>query len=377
MRELSISPVDAVFAGGSYPIEFLLLLERGLDTRRLRASIRSLARPFWPAFGALEADKIRFEGYDEARHYDEMRVGAGHDGSGTVAELTAAFSPFVPRDMPGLVFFRVLRLGRADALLFRMSHLVGDGYSVFFLLSTLAALSRFAAWPLASRVIPALARPKHRREARAVSRVASPSPAPLAASRPAGIEIVRVPRSELEHRCAASTASVGRRVSHNDLLAAMVLQLVAERQPSRFPSSIRLSIPVDVRRRVPAYGSRFFGNGLLFHHLDLDAQRVRALAPEALALEIRGSMPNVDPASYARFLERLSSELDAGPSRPIHPFDPERGCLVTNISRLPIQQLDFGRGRPSRVLPLTIAANSAAVLREDDDYVLRLVQPDP
>lgn len=375
MRKLSISPVDAVFAGGGYPIEFLLLFEKGLDTRRLRAAIPSIARPFWPAFGTLEGPEIHSESYDEARHYDEVKGGAELVSRGSVAELTESFAPHVPRDMPGLLFFRVIHLSEGSALVFRMNHAAGDGYSVFFLLSTLAAMSRFARWPLSAGVLAALARPCHARDAVAevpVTRIQKAGPVPKG---PPRVEIERVPRADLDERLHALGSADGSRVSHNDLLSAMVLKRVAASQPQLFASAIRLSIPIDVRREVPAYGSRFFGNGIFFHHLDLDARRVAAMAPEELASELRGAMPALDEAAYAEFLRQLAAEQATKGGRPQHPFDPARGCLVTNISRLPIQHLDFGRGRPSRVVPLTMVENSAAVLREGADYVLRLVEP--
>jgi hypothetical protein len=40
---------------------------------------------------------------------------------------------------------------------------------------------------------------------------------------------------------------------------------------------------------------------------------------------------------------------------------------------MPVQKLDFGSGGPEFVFLLTIGKNSAAILADKDDYLLRLV----
>ncbi len=51
MKAIPISPVDALFANGGYPIEFLFFYPDGLESRALRTALHRLARPLWPAFG--------------------------------------------------------------------------------------------------------------------------------------------------------------------------------------------------------------------------------------------------------------------------------------------------------------------------------------
>ncbi len=53
------------------------------------------------------------------------------------------------------------------------------------------------------------------------------------------------------------------------------------------------------------------------------------------------------------------------------PFDPARGCLVTNLSKMPAERLDFGTGGPAAIVPLTIEKNSAAILARGENFVLR------
>lgn len=55
----------------------------------------------------------------------------------------------------------------------------------------------------------------------------------------------------------------------------------------------------------------------------------------------------------------------------LRPFDPDNGCLVTNISRLPVARLDFGTGVPELLFPLTIEKNSAAIMADKQKFILR------
>jgi len=92
---------------------------------------------------------------------------------------------------------------------------------------------------------------------------------------------------------------------------------------------------------------------------------------QEVAIEIRKSMPPLLKETYIDFLKKLEEMLPAGKLDEFRPYDPERGCLVTNLSKLPADKLDFGTGRPKLVIPLTIEKNAAAILAKKENYVLR------
>jgi len=52
-------------------------------------------------------------------------------------------------------------------------------------------------------------------------------------------------------------------------------------------------------------------------------------------------------------------------------IDPRNGCLVTNLSKLPSDKLNFGAGCPELILPLTIEKNSIAILAKKENFILR------
>ena len=46
---------------------------------------------------------------------------------------------------------------------------------------------------------------------------------------------------------------------------------------------------------------------------------------------------------------------------------------MTNLSRLPVHNLNFGTGEADFIYPLTIEKNGAAILADKDNYLLRFV----
>ena len=59
----------------------------------------------------------------------------------------------------------------------------------------------------------------------------------------------------------------------------------------------------------------------------------------------------------------------------IHVTHPRDGLVVTNISRLPIQNLEFGSGTPTGFQVLNSARRAAAILPAQDGVDIRVYHP--
>jgi len=110
---------------------------------------------------------------------------------------------------------------------------------------------------------------------------------------------------------------------------------------------------------------------LLFGEVDFDKNEQKQNIDE-LAVKIRRNMPQIVKERYIKFLEKLDDIVSNNQTEKLNPFNPERGCLVTNLSKLPSDKLDFGSGPPNFIAPLTIENNSAAILADKDNFILRL-----
>jgi len=161
------------------------------------------------------------------------------------------------------------------------------------------------------------------------------------------------------------------RISTNDILSAMAVKKLVGVRKKFEGEFIELTIPIDIRRQVKEYGRRFFGNGIWLYKMSLKREDIDNFPAEELAVQIRKSMPSVSKRSYIDYLTKLEEILSEGKTEEFRPFDPVSGYLVTNISRLPVDRLNFGTGPPDLIFPLTIEKNAAAVLAKDENFILR------
>lgn len=111
----------------------------------------------------------------------------------------------------------------------------------------------------------------------------------------------------------------------------------------------------------------------MFHQVDFKTGDIEKSTVEELAIQIRTSMPNITTESYLQFLSRIEKLIAEARVDQLRPYDPEVGCLITNLSKLPTNQLNFGTGDPNLVLPLTIGKNSAVILADEANFILRIV----
>jgi hypothetical protein len=181
-----------------------------------------------------------------------------------------------------------------------------------------------------------------------------------------------VARRDVQTVIQEAVSSAGLRISTNDVLSALAMKKLVKAGAGSWAEEVRLTMPIDVRGNVKEYGRGFFGNGIMFHTLTFKKERLEIVAAQEIAVEIRRSMPLVSREIYVGFLRKLEEMLSLGRLDEFRPYDPERGCLVTNLSRLPADRLDFGAGLPKLVIPLTVERNAAGILAKKEGYVLRL-----
>jgi hypothetical protein len=160
------------------------------------------------------------------------------------------------------------------------------------------------------------------------------------------------------------------RLSTNDYLSAVALKRMVTTHRVRFGDEVDLTTPIDVRRKVKEFGARFFGNAIMLHTLRLDTSRIEETDPGAIALDIRRGFPAVSTETFLDYLVGLENRLNEG-ERP-RPYDEERGCLVTNLSRLPSDRLDFGSGPPRLVMNLSVERHATIILASGEDFLLRM-----
>ncbi len=372
MKHLDLCSADTLFFPDDYPIEFVFFYRTRVETARVRAAVRELSTPFWPVFGECRGGAIwSRSGCDESA-VDEVVVArpidlaeGGELPSSVVAELLAP-------ERPGALFSsRITQFDDGTAIAIRLSHIVGDGYSYFHLVSTLA---RTAHRPDAERDASApltMPAPTHDRTVLRAARIADARDEPTSVERALEIHVEKLPRALVYGTVKETSRSTGVRVSLNDVLCATTVKRLWEIRSNAFARELAVTIPIDVRAQVPEYGPSYFGNAIWYHCVPLALEQVASMEIGQIAAVIRQSMPEVSTQSYTRHLDELDGR--AARENGTKVYDPRAGCLVSNLSQVPLSLLDFGAGAPARVLPILKERHSASVTALGSDYLLRLV----
>jgi len=265
---------------------------------------------------------------------------------------------------------KVIRLKNGLALIPKMNHLAGDGYSYFFFLSLLAALSLPTFVPFKSSLINLFSKPHHRRTTLKDFSFKGVELKPVLPLDKFTVEFDEILRKDIQSVIEEIAISNNLRVSTNDILTAMAVKKLVGMQ-SHLGEEVNLTIPIDVRRQVKEYGREFFGNAIMFHTIKFKKEHPQNSLTKEIAIQIRKSMPSISRETYINYLKELEDMISEGKTEKLKPFDPGCGCLVTNLSKLPAEKLDFGTGSPELVIPLTIEKNSTAILAKKENFVLR------
>jgi hypothetical protein len=96
------------------------------------------------------------------------------------------------------------------------------------------------------------------------------------------------------------------------------------------------------------------------------------------ALRIRetiGKMSRTYAFGSLEVLDALRRQRGLAILDKIHVVHPVDGLLVTNLSRLPVLDLDFGTGAPTGYRILTAGQRAAVVLPADDGVEIRVCHP--
>lgn len=372
MKQVNISQVDTLFSNGIYPIEFLFYFKERFDTKRIRDALKKLSSIFWPVFGEYKDGVIFFEKYSQEECFDEEVVSQKFDIPQTEEDRFEAYSRFSLPDLKKLFFLKAIQFKNGMILIPKMNHLAGDGYSYFYFLSVLAQLSQNTLVPFKSLLAHSFLKPHHRRTTLKDFFFTGVELKPLSQHSKFSIESYDILRKDVLATIKEASSSHNHKISTNDILSAIAIKKGVGRQKELFRDAVHLTIPIDVRRRIKEFGQRFFGNGIMLHTIQLKKDFIENSLTKEIAIKIRESMPSLSREAYIDYLTELEESINEGKMDKLRPFDPRYGCLVTNLSRMPADKLNFGRGGPALIFPLTVEKNSTAILAKEENFILRL-----
>ncbi|MBN1409014.1 MAG: hypothetical protein JW956_14540 [Calditrichaceae bacterium] len=373
MKKLNISQVDTIFANGSYPIEFLLFYRNKLDTKKIRYVLKKLSADFWPIFGEYDSGLIHFNGYLESDCFDEEIKNENFESDLSYGKFYKKYYQAVPQDLKKLFYLKIIQYKNGTVIIPKMNHLAGDGYSYFYFLSVLAQIAQNKFIPFKNCIIRSLAKPNHHRTIVKEFQLPDIEFNTFKAESNVTIEDEYITKTDVKEKIREVAENLHSKISTNDILSAMVIKKLIEIQENNIGASYIFNMPIDVRRNIKEYGPKFFGNGLMFNQIKFKTDEILKSEIEEIAIQIRQGMPEVTAESYKNYLIGLENIIAEKQTDLLRPYNPETGCLVTNLSRLPANRLNFGSGNPEMIFPLTVGKNAASILSDDEHFILRLV----
>lgn len=360
-----LCPVDYIFCEKQqYSMTFVLDFEQQQDFDALRESLAAALQRFYPIKGRLVLnDKDEYEIIDDVGGpfgpvSFELREAKAPGSDDALALLDYAVPIDAQLGNP-ISRFVLTNTPRGSMLSASIAHAVADGFSYFLFLASWAALTRRAEFPLPAHVRELLnwkgedygdLSPSSVLRATGYSLLDRKfPPTPLD-----GYASLKWSDAELANYRAEAARELDTKLSDHEMLCALLLKDCATRwhKPS---DRIRMHSPLDFRRFVPEVTPLFFGNGTRGVPFEESCQEILGLSVAALALRVKAAIaevgrPQID--DHLRANHGLKATGGVALTRKLHSWHPEFGLLATNLTRMPLAQVDFGRGAPRQVCPI-------------------------
>lgn len=383
---IPLSPIDHVFTGvGSYPIEFVFIYDRLINDEKLRTSLEKTLSYFSPARSTLKKEN------DEKYILSPLEKGYSFE----VFQSDVNFNETEKRDVfidpvnssEGEILTRVrlTQTPKGSVLGVSISHAIVDGFSYFYFLSSWArvfhGLEVFP--PSLDRNV--LIKPIENHGAIGPEKVLEDTGLFYDQQRK---EINRdeliwdtlhISNAELKSILTEAQKDCEERLSFNDVIVGTLWKTYMEKWNKNSNDHLTyISCPFDFRRLLPDFPKTYFGNAVVLATTPLSYEHLMEAKISELALLVRKNIASVNEEYIFRALNTLAALRNLKgieENEKIHVAKPEDGLLVTNLSRLPVNQIEFGAGPPVSYEILTPANRGAVVLPDADGVQVRVCCP--
>lgn len=266
-----------------------------------------------------------------------------------------------------------------------ISHALVDGFSYFYFLSCWARI--FQGEPITP--------PSHQREI-LIPEIPGKKPItpeqvldrcgifwgekrPAASQQQIQLERQLLSQETLNQLLSEAQAECEVRLTHNDVVTAYLWKHHVPGWSSRetHPTTY-VSVPFDFRRALDGLPRTYFGCAVTIAVASIDLERLESISLGELARLVREAVNRISQDAVWRSLktlERIRQERGLAILEELHVVPPHNGLLVTNLSRIPLKDLDFGTGQPKDFQALTPAQRGAVILPAEDGVDIRIYQP--
>ncbi len=387
MQPIPLSPIDQIFTGvGSYPIEFVFAYDGSLDADRLASSLEETLEYFPPARSKLIRLSEQSYGIEPSEDGLAFEVVSSAATFSAVGTRYSYLNPVNSVEGEPLTRIKLSRTPEGSVLGVSMSHAVVDGFSYFYFLSSWARVyhgKRIHA-PSHQRelLIPASTEPDRRLTSDDVlgeCGIFWAEPRNAISRDRLRWHRYQFSREEMNEILKQAQRDCEVRLSHNDAISAWLWQkYVPTWAATQMDAAAFASCPVDFRRLLDGFPPTYFGCAVSLATVSLDREYLSHAPLGVLAETIRNAVARVD-VDYVRnsltIVERLRRQEGLSVLEHCHVIHPHSGILVTNLSRLPVHEIEFDAGPPVAFDILTPAERGAVILPAPDGADIRVCLP--
>ena len=387
MGPTPLSPIDYVFTGvGSHPITFAFAYEGTLDPDQLRRSLEGTLAHF-PLLSSrlirIAEDGYAFQPAGDGLSFEMAQAGEIFVDTG---DLDQFVSPVASIEGEPLTRVRLTQTPGGSVLGVSISHALVDGFSYFHVMSSWARIAQ------GGRILE----PAHQREALIPDLSEPPGPVSpedvLArcglfwderrrdvTDEAFGEEKTHISKAQVKELLREAQAGCDVTLTYNDVITAYLWREYVPRWVERENNPLTyVTLPFDFRRALRVLRRTFFGCALCFATASTDYENLVRAPLGELALLVHKAVVGAK-ADYIwgslETLEGLRRRRGVGVMEEIHVRHPRNGIAVTNISRLPIQALDFGAGIPTGFQAYTEVSRGAGIMPAQDGVEVRVFLP--
>lgn len=385
MNPIPLSPIDHIFTGiGSYPIEFVFAYDEQIDAERLLESLENVLASFGPAKSQIvnEEGRFIFKETDPGFSFEVLESATSFDETD---DRELFIDPVSTQEGEVLTRIRLTQTPKGSVLGVSISHCVVDGFSYFYFLTCWAkAFHEKSFYP-----------PDHDRNILIKNDQASKQYSAEDIREQAGLflehrrsdvqrdklvwETIQMPSSELKAMLTEAQEDCQVRLSFNDVIVASLWKkYILKWAGDRADRISYISCPFDYRRLIDYVPLTYFGNAVALITTAFPIEMLADAKISDLAIMVRKSIGSVSEEyihTGLKALYGLNQNKGLSVNEHLHVSHPESGLLVTNLSRLPVKDIEFNAGPPVKYEILTPANRGAVILPSADGVEVRVCCP--
>jgi len=388
MNTMPLTPVDYIFTGaGSQPITFAFHYAQSLNPAILQKSLNETLEHFPLLRSRLQRipdDTFQFQIGKDGLIFEVTESDTAFKKSTEINQFISPVKSVVGEPLTGI---RLTQTPNGSVLAVSISHALVDGYSYFHFLSSWARLCRgerfLPPFPERSILLEKLA---SRQDSIGAGEVLDSGGLFYGERRPelkAGG--VKDERFFISNQTIKSHLEEARRthkisLTENDIIAALLWKkyIPLWNRDSENGKSY-MTLPFDFRRVLSGFPKNYFGCALCFATASSDFGKLAEATVSDLAVLVRNSVGKIKDNFIYQSLgtfDSLRRKHGLAAMEEVHLRHPHRGMIVTNLTRMPIADVDFGLGPPAGYLVYAEVTGSAALLPAQGGIEVLVVHPE-